>query len=80
MEKRASVSAEGFGRRTLKDRMRFYYQAQGSLTELKDQLLISKDLNYLEKEEFDLVARLANEVHQLLQGLIQKSKLISRSS
>lgn len=72
--------AEGFGRRTLKDRMRFYYQAQGSLTELKDQLLISKDLNYLEKEEFDLVARLANEVHQLLQGLIQKSKFISRSS
>lgn len=66
--------AEGFGRQTYKDKINFYYQAQGSLTELKNQLLIGKDVGYMNEQEFIALAEKANIVHQLLQGLIRKSK------
>lgn len=77
--KRATVSvtsniAEGFGRQTYKDKANFYYQAQGSLTELKNQILIAKDINYLTQKYFDNLMLQANVVHQLLQGLIRKTK------
>lgn len=67
--------AEGFGRHTYKEKVRFYYQSQGSLTELKNQLLIAKDVSYLKSNDFNSLAKQANLVHQLLQGLISKSKL-----
>lgn len=66
--------AEGFGRQTYKEKVHFYYQAQGSLTELKDQLLIARDVGYLEKNTFSKLAKQANAAHKLLQGLIRKSK------
>lgn len=77
--RRAAVSitsniAEGFGRQTIKEKIQFYYQAQGSLTEIKNQLLIAKDIGYLKNDIFQQVAQQANIAHQLLQGLIQKSK------
>ena len=77
--RRASISitsniAEGFGRQTIKEKIQFYYQAQGSLTEIKNQLIASKDLNYISQNEFDAIINQANIAHQLLQGLITKSK------
>ncbi|MEZ4156928.1 MAG: four helix bundle protein [Candidatus Paceibacterota bacterium] len=77
--KRSSASvtaniAEGFGRQGYKEKIKFYYISQGSLTELKDQLLIAKALGYISKTEFDSVAKLANTTHKLLIGLIKKSK------
>jgi len=48
--------------------------AQGSLSELKNQLIISKDIGYLENAEFDQLVEQSNISHQLLQGLITKSK------
>lgn len=77
--RRASVSitsniAEGFGRQTIKEKIQFYYQAQGSLSEIKNQLLISKDLNYISSNEFTEIFNQANLSHQLLHGLIKKSK------
>lgn len=76
---RAAVSitsniAEGFGRQTYKEKVQFYYQSQGSLTELKDQILIAKDINYFAKEDFDKLVFQINTTHQLLQGLIKKTK------
>ncbi|MDX9913425.1 MAG: four helix bundle protein [Candidatus Moranbacteria bacterium] len=65
---------EGFGRQGMKEKVNFYYIAQGSLNELKNQLLIAKDLNYLAEKDFVLIAQKANEGHALLQGLIKKSK------
>lgn len=52
--RRASVSvtsniAEGFGRQTMKDKLRFYSMAHGSLTEIKNQLLLTRDLGFIEK-------------------------------
>lgn len=77
--RRASVSitsniAEGFGRQTIKEKIQFYYQAQGSLSEIKNQLIISKDLNYIDQKEFTEILDQANLSHQLLHGLIKKSK------
>ncbi len=66
--------AEGFGRHSYKEKAQFYYQAQGSLTELKNQILIAKDVNYLNKDDLVGLVKQANTAHQLLQGLIQKSK------
>jgi len=66
--------AEGFGRQTYKEKTQFYYLAQGSLVELKNQLLIAKDVGYLKREDFDILATKANDTHKLLQGLIKKSK------
>lgn len=77
--RRAAVSvtsniAEGFGRQTYKEKIQFYYLAQGSLTELKNQIFIAKDIHYLKVSEFNLLMDHASHVHQLLQGLISKSK------
>ena len=76
---RAAVSvtsniAEGFGRHTYKDKVNFFYQAQGSLIELKNQILLSKDVGYLNDVDFTKLMDLADQTHRLLQGLIVKSK------
>ena len=73
--------AEGFGRQTYKEKLQFYYVAQGSLTELKNFILISRDVDYLDTRNFDLLVNQANVTHQLLQGFIQKTKsFINRKS
>jgi four helix bundle protein len=66
--------AEGFGRHGYKEKVQFYYLAQGSLTELKNQLIIARDVGYLTPERFAQVSELADTTHRLLQGLIRKSK------
>ncbi len=66
--------AEGFGRIGYKDKQRFYYHAHGSLTELKNQLLITKDIHYLTKTDFEKLAEQANTTHKLLRGLITNTQ------
>lgn len=77
--RRAAISitsniAEGFGRQGYKEKIQFYYVAQGSLTELKNQIIIAKDVKYLTQEDFEKLMKQANFAHQILQGLITKSK------
>jgi len=77
--RRASVSitsniAEGFGRQTIKEKIQFYYQSHGSLTEVKNQLIIAKDLQYISETDFNDTFRLAVTVQKLLLGLISKTK------
>lgn len=66
--------AEGFGRQTYKEKVQFYYLAQGSLTELKNQVIAARDIGYLRDGDFQLLMNQANVAHQLLQGLISSSK------
>lgn len=66
--------AEGFGRQTYKEKVQFYYLAQGSLVELKNQMIIARDVSYLKENEFTQLYDQANITHKLLQGLIKKSK------
>lgn len=69
--------AEGFGRRGVRERMQFYFLSRGSLTELKNQLLIVRDVQYVTTENFAELADQANTVHKLLQGLISSTKKLS---
>jgi four helix bundle protein len=82
--RRSSVSitsniAEGFGRHSYKEKLRFYYLSQGSLTELKNQIIVAQDVNYLSKESLNKLIEQANKSHRLLQGLISKTKEILNS-
>ena len=76
---RAAVSvssniAEGFSRRTAKEKAQFYHQANGSLTEVKSQLLIAKDVGYITLNRFNETASLANYTQALLQGLLKSTR------
>lgn len=66
--------AEGFGRQSYKEKVQFYYLAKGSLLELKNFILIAKDINYLGSESFTALVNQANIADQILQGFIKKSK------
>lgn len=77
--RRCSVSitsniAEGFSRKTKKEKSQFYYIALGSITELENQLIISRDLKYINQEEFDRLAEKTIKVQKLLHGLIKSIK------
>lgn len=63
--------AEGFSRSSKKEKIQFYYMALGSLTELQNQLLISKDLSYLDNTKFNTIEDQTITVHKLLNGLIK---------
>jgi four helix bundle protein len=66
--------AEGFGRQGVKEKLQFYFLAKGSLAELKNQLLIAKDVGYLKQEDFAALADGANVTDRLLQGFIRTTK------
>jgi len=69
--RRAAVSVpsnivEGFKRKTTKDGIHFYNIAEGSLEELKYQLLLSKDLGYISNNLWADLEKLTDEVGRLL--------------
>lgn len=66
--------AEGFGRQGYREKVQFYYLAQGSLTELKNQALAARDIGYLSMTDFGELQERSDLTHKLLQGLITKSK------
>lgn len=73
--RRASTSipcniAEGKARGSNKEFKRFLLIARGSLEELKYQLTLSKDLNYIDKTQYDELQNKAKEVGRLLNGLM----------
>ncbi|MDO8558704.1 MAG: four helix bundle protein [bacterium] len=61
--------AEGFSRNTDKDKYQFYCVAQGSLTELQNQLLISRDVNYLNEVNFQEIIQQTIVANKLINGL-----------
>jgi len=75
--RRAAVSvpaniAEGFKRRGLSDKTRFYNISEGSLEEIKYFFILSKDLGYVPSNE-DLMAQ-AETVGRMLNGLIASTE------
>ena len=78
--RRAAVSvtsniAEGFSRFSYKDKSKFYIMAHGSLTEVENQLLLARDLNYLTQEEYANIFEQLLYVHKLLNSFIKSTKL-----
>lgn len=69
--------AEGFSRKTNKEKVQFYYMALGSLTELQNQLLIARDLKYLSNVSFHEAADLTVSLHKLIVGLIKSAKILN---
>jgi|SRR3989338_9308792 len=66
--------AEGFGRQGCKEKIQFFYLAQGSLTELKDQIFIARDIQYCNSDVVENLLAQTTHTHRLLQGLITKTK------
>lgn len=63
--------AEGFSRRGKKEKKQFYFMSKGSITELQNQLLVAKDVDYLPKDKFQEIAKQTNRVHKLINGLLK---------
>ena len=77
--RRASVSilsniAEGFERGGDKEFLQFLAIAKGSCGEVRSQLYVALDQEYLSQDEFKELSRSATEVSQLLSGLMKYLK------
>ncbi|MDP3043634.1 MAG: four helix bundle protein [bacterium] len=72
--------AEGFSRRSYKEKAQFYSMALGSLTEVQNQLLIAKDIGYISQEDFNKIAKQTIEVSKITNGLIKSSRTLIRNS
>ena len=74
--RRAAVSvpsniAEGYGRKTTPEYIRFLYIAYGSNCEMETQILLSGDLGYIKTGEWQILREGIREVERMLKGLIK---------
>lgn len=67
--------AEGFAKKSSREKNRFYNIAQTSLIELQNQLLICKDVGYIKKESFMKIADQTVTCHKLINALIKATRL-----
>ena len=61
--------AEGSGRQSLKEKMRFIEIAFGSMTEVFCELQTACDLNYIKTEQLDALRPQFTEIAKMLSGL-----------
>jgi four helix bundle protein len=74
--RRAAVSitsniAEGFSRKSDKEKVQFFHIALGSLTEVQNQVLIARDVKYISADECERLFEEARETQKLLRGLLR---------
>lgn len=74
---RCSVSipsniAEGFGRGSDKELTQFLRISLGSLSELDTQLILSKELHYMDEKRYNELSALNEEVAKMLSSLIYR--------
>lgn len=82
--RRAAVSiesciAEGFSRYHYKDRLNFYYDARGSVSEVQSQSITAKDLKYISLKSFEETFKQTEIVAIILGGLIRSTENLSRN-
>ncbi len=80
--RRSSISissniAEGFERETYKEFIRFLFISKASAGELRSQLYLAYDSDYITKEEFDELYDSVKEISKMIFGLVKylKTKL-----
>ena len=79
--------AEGFSRQSYKEKLQFYSISQGSVTELQNQVLIARDIGYLDNEIHNKLLKLTLNglfnklvtLQKILNGLIKKTRSFSQS-
>ncbi len=71
--------AEGCGRSGTKELARFLEIAPGSASELECQLLLARDLGYLDAAVYDRLAKDVCEVKQMLTSFIQRLRSDQRA-
>lgn len=76
--RRASVSitsniAEGFPKRSKKEKIRFYSIANASLNEVRSQLVLSRDLQYISQNQYADLEGKSVQVGKLISGLIKSA-------
>jgi four helix bundle protein len=64
--------AEGYGRNSTDDYLRFLNISRASLYELQTQLEISSNLNFLVKVDFEKIYEATREIERMLSSLITK--------
>ncbi|MDE1967229.1 MAG: four helix bundle protein, partial [Patescibacteria group bacterium] len=77
--RRAAVSvtsnvAEGFSRRSDKEKTQFFSMACGSITEIQNQLEVSKDVGYIERKDYTAINEQSESVHRLIRGMLRYIK------
>ncbi len=66
--------AEGKGRGSLKEYLQFLTVARGSVEEVKYQLLLARDLGYVNEEAYSETSKSYDQVGKMLNGLIRSLK------
>ena len=66
--------AEGFGRQSLKEKINFYNQAHGSLTELQSHIFVCSDMEYINQKQSKELYTFTLDVQLLLRSLIKSTK------
>ena len=74
--RRASISissniAEGFERNTDKEFIYFLYVAKASAGEVRSQIYLALDLNYISEIEFDELFEKVSDISKLISGFIK---------
>lgn len=80
--RRCSVSitsniAEGFSRKSVKEKIQFYYMSKGSLTELENQIIIAKDIGYINLDTFKVLSNQLEGIYKLLNAFIKGTRNIN---
>lgn len=75
--RRSSVSvpsnmAEGYGRNSTNDYLRFLQIAVGSLYELQTQIIIAYKLKYISQSDYQLLFEKSREIERMTTSLIRK--------
>lgn len=81
--RRAAISiesciAEGFSRYHYKDRLNFYYDARGSISEVQSQMITAKDVRFVSNVEFEQIFGQSEKVAMILGGLIRKTGSLAK--
>lgn len=66
--------AEGYGRGSDKELLRFLYVALGSSNELETQLILSLELSFMKEEDSRMLQGLNTEVNKMILSLIYRQK------
>lgn len=70
----SSNIAEGFERNSKKEFIQFLYIAKASAGEIRSQLYLAKDLDYLTEKEFNRLISIVEETSKTIYGFIKYLK------